>query len=74
MQLTVGVTHRGVLAHHEETLTPAVDHAHDRRVDRVVTREARQVVEAEAVLLRCRVAPVCLEEAYSVGLHIAPVA
>ena len=74
LELAVGGAHGGVLAHDEEALAPAVDHAHDGRVDRVVPREAGQVVEAVVVLLRGRIPPIGLEEAHRVRLHVAPVA
>jgi hypothetical protein len=74
LELAVGGADGGVLAHHEKSLAPAVYHAHDRRVDGVLPRQARQMVEAEVVLFGGRIAPVGLQETHRVGLHVAPVA
>ena len=74
MQLRVRGADRRVLAEQKEAVHPPVDHAEHRLVCGVVARDARQVIEAEIVLLRGRVAPPRLQQAHGVGLHVAPVA
>ncbi len=68
----VGRAHRGVLAD-QEVATPALVDLPFDGVRRIVRAgQARQVVEAEVVLGRGRVAPPRLEHAHRVRAHVAP--
>ena len=62
----------GVLTPQEEAGDRAVDHVHDRLVDRVVAGDARQPVEAEVVVGCRRVTEPGLEQRHQVGVHVAP--
>ena len=71
-QLAVRRADGRVLPDAEHALHPAVEHLQHHRVVRVVAVDARQVAEAELVVLGRRVAPPGLQQRHDVRAQIAP--